>query len=384
MAIACRAVVIGGSLSGLAAARVLADYFEQITLLERDTLGPGIGHRPGVPQARHAHILLPRGLSALEKIYPGLPGHLLAAGAASFDAQYAGAHLGRMRGHGIERLLGMTRPFLEWHLRQQVLGLSNVQLIDACQVMGLTASPDAGRVTGVTVRWRVPGASREDLPADLVVDASGRASQAPSWLEELGCGRPPESELRVDVGYASRLYRLRPEAPYMCRPAFLLPMPGESKRAGMALPVEDGRWMVALSGYGGDFPPINENGFREYADALPSPVVAALIRAGEPLGDIVGHRFISNLRRHYERMPETPEGFIVLGDAMCSVNPIYGQGMTMSALQALALAETLAGHETETGGLPACEGLPRRYYQRAASHLELPWLAAHGDANILM
>lgn len=373
-----RAVVIGGSMAGLLAARVLADHFAEVIVLERDALSAvGDGPRKGVPQGRHLHALLARGLQIVEQLFPGLTAELEAGGALSSDPGLGGIwyQAGGYKAHvttGV-RSLSMSRPFLEGAVRRHLLALPNVRCREAVDVCGLAADDGSAFISGVQVQERTPGSVVETVYADLVVDASGRGSAAPKWLEELGYGRPPESVIRNNIGYASRVYRRPHNDPLGDKVLLVSPTPPDS-RSGVMFPIEGDRWIVTLAGRGNDHPPIHEAAFVAYARSLAAPdIYQAMLRA-EPLGAVMPHKFPSNLRRRYEQMKRLPGGFVVLGDAVCSFNPIYGQGMTSAALQALALHEALAA-------LPGrLDALPADYFRRAARVVDGPWrMAAGGD-----
>ncbi len=372
------AVVIGGSMAGLLAARVLADHFAEVTLVERDVLSAvGDGPRKGVPQGRHLHALLARGQQVCERLFPGLTAELEAGGALSNDPGLGGIwyQAGGYKAHvatGV-RSLSMSRPYLEGAVRRRLLALPNVTCREGLDVRGLAADDGGALVAGVQVQGRTPGGVTETLYADLVVDASGRGSAAPRWLEELGYGRPRESVIRNDIGYASRIYRRPHNDPVGDKVLLISPTPPDG-RAGVMFPIEGDRWIVTLAGRGDDHPPIHEAAFLAYARSLAAPDIYQTLLRAEPLGAITPHKFPSNLRRRYEQMARLPGNFVVLGDAVCSFNPIYGQGMTSAALQALALHEALAA-------LPGrLDALPADYFRRAAQVVEEPWrMAAGGD-----
>lgn len=374
-----RALVIGGSMAGLLAARVLAGHFEQVTLVERDRLPTGPDHRKGVPQGRHAHGLLVRGKEILGVLFPGLLEELLADGSTAVDmgAELRWHHFGGWKVAYRSGLIALSqgRPFLEAHVRRRVLALPQVGVLEACDARGLRVTTDGRRVTGLAVR-RSGSPADETLGADLVVDAGGRGSATPRWLEALGYGRPAETAIRIDVGYTSRIYRRMPADLGGTKALLVYPTPPAEKRMAAVLPLEEDRWMVTLGGWLGEHAPTDERGFVEFARGLPAPEVGRLLERAEPLTDPVVHRFPSNLRHHYERMVRWPEGLLVLGDALSSFNPIYGQGMTVSALEAVALDAALRRARADPGGLA---GLPARFFPAAARIVDRVWGLTAGE-----
>ena len=367
-----RAVVLGGSIAGLLAARALADTYSEVTVLDRDAVDPGAGPRRGVPQGRHIHALLARGQQVLEELFPGLTGELMAAGAPAGD-MLSDARL-LFGGHRLARaetglsVVSVSRPLLEDRIRARVHALPAVSFAPPCDIVGLRYSGDAGRVTGVRVLRRADASAHEVLDADLVVDASGRGSRTPRWLESLGFDRPEEEQVRVDVGYATRRYRLGTDALDGDLACVHGPTP-ERPRDGALARLEGGTWMLTLFGLLGDHPPKDAAGFDEFARSLRFRDLHDAVAAAAPIDDPVGFRFPANVRRRYERLRRLPEGLVVLGDAVCSFNPIYGQGMTVAAMQALALRNHL-----ERGVRPSS----RRLLRALASVLDVPWELAIG------
>lgn len=366
------AAVIGASISGLLAARVLALRFDRVTLFDRDRLPGGPENRPGVPQGRHGHGLLASGYAGLKRLFPGLETDLLAGGAVPGDV------IGDMRWfqHGCYKsryqsgLSGvlMSRALLEAAIRRQVQRLPNVSIVDGAHVLGLATR---GRVVcGMHVQ-RAEGAP-ETVDADLVVDASGRASRTPAWLAELGYAPPAADEVRVDLGYTSRLFRRRPSDLGGHKGAILSPRPPHERRAGFMLAIEGERWIVSMGGWLGDHAPVDPDGYLAFARTLPRPDIYDVIRDAEPLTDPVRYAFPSNLRRRYDRLAAFPDGYLVIGDAICSFNPLYGQGMSVATLEALALDACL-----ETA--PAAR-VWRAFFRAAKPIVDIAWgMAVGGD-----
>ncbi|MGH3902343.1 MAG: FAD-dependent oxidoreductase [Pseudonocardiaceae bacterium] len=366
------AVVLGASMAGLLATRVLADVYDRVTVVERDVLPADLADRRGVPQGRHLHALHTRGRELLDELFPGFTGHLVQAGAVHADSlggcriHVSGQRL-RQADIGLPAL-GASRPFLEGHVRQRVRALPSVHFIERCDAVGLVIDSDQRRVAGVRIAHRDEGGAEQAVSADLVVDATGRGSHTPVWLEQFGYPRPAVDRVEIGLGYSSRRYRLRPGALGDEVAILTGPTPDNPRAAGVAL-LEDGLHMVTLAGILGDHPPLDPAGFAAFAATVCFPDVAEALVGAIPLDDPVGFRFPVSVRRRFERLRCFPAGLLVIGDAVCSFNPIYGQGMTVAAMEAATLRDMLRG-----GSPPA----PRRYFRRIAKVIDTPWQIAVG------
>ena len=376
------AVVIGASMAGLLAGRVLSDHFERVTLIERDLLPANAQARKGVPQGLHVHGLLNKGASILAEFFPDLFPALLEEGAIALDTIEDGLwyHFGLWKARFPSGITGYTqsRPFLEQHIRDRLIARANIHFIDGCEVTRLLTTAGRSCITGVHLRYCNEEQREQELAADLVVDAGGRGSQAPQWLASIGYGRVEESCVRVDVGYATRVYR-RPDQALLDRKALVIyPKPPHEKRAGYIFPIEDDRWIVTLAGWLRDYPPDDEASFLNYARSLPASTLYEAVKDAEPVTPIFIHKFPANRRRHYERMSHFPEGFIVLGDAACVFNPLYGQGMTTAALEAKTLAACLH-QQLRIRADGDLAGFARRFQKALARVVEVPWLLATSE-----
>lgn len=368
-------------MAGLLAARVLSDHFDEVTIIERDRLPDGAAVRRGVPQARHAHALLARGLDALEELFPDIGAELAREGAErgdfGTDIRWQSFGTWKVRSPSGVRCSFQSRMLLEAVLRRRALSLPGVRVRDGLRAAGLVADPLGRRLVGVRVEGGEDGPREEVIPADLVVDASGRGTRTPAWLEGLGYAAPEVSAVTVHVGYASRTFRRPATPPGSWKGLYTLGTP-PMRRAGVILPIEGDLWMVTLIGRLHDYPPADEAGFLAFARGLPSGELHEAIRGAEPLGEIACYRIPSYQWRHYERVARLPEGLAVLGDALCSFNPIYGQGMTTGALTALALGRCLR-EQRRARGPGAIDGLSAAFQSRAAEVIAAPWRMATGE-----
>lgn len=362
-----RAIVIGAGMSGLLAARVAANHFGRVTVLEKDTL-PGPEARKGVPQGKHIHVLWTSGARLLEQYFPGLFDALAAAGGESFDNSsdmrwYHGG-VWKMREPAGMRIHSQSRPLLEHQVRRILLERDSVE-IRKDSVSSLVI--ENGEVRGVSIR-QAEGTDTK-LAADLVIDASGRGSRLPAWLQAHGLPAPAVEEVDVDLRYATRQYERADGMDWKCMAVYGRPPDGT--RAGVIFPIENNRWIVTLAGSFGDHPGGDDAGFLEFARGLDRPDLHQAIATATPASDIACFSYPKEIWRRYDRLRQMPQGLTVIGDAMCSFNPLYGQGVTVAALEAAQLDQCLRNGSDMQSYLRAARGVIR-----------YPWMLATGNDTL--
>jgi flavin-dependent dehydrogenase len=372
-----KAIIIGASMAGLFAARVLADHFESVTVIERDELPGAPDVRGGVPQGRHIHALLVQGQKIIEQLFPGIGDELTETGSPRMtwcrDTCYftPGGWIKRFDSGIVTNVI--TRPDLEWRIRRRLEANAKITFVTGRDVKSLISSDDKSVVTGVEVEVR-GSHQTERLSADLIVDASGRNSKAPEWLTALGYEAPEETAVNAFIGYSTRIYE-KPHDNFDWRVLFISARANEAtKRGAGVFDIGHGKWMVSLGGLNEDYPPTDEEGFLEYAKHLPSPTIYEVLKNAKPLTPISGYRIKGSRWRHYERLTRRPERFILMGDSVCAFNPIYGQGITVAAMEALELDGLLKSRGTASLG-----GLAAAFQKQIGKSITNAWLLATGE-----
>ncbi|VEG45947.1 2-polyprenyl-6-methoxyphenol hydroxylase-like oxidoreductase [Mycolicibacterium flavescens] len=372
-----RAVVLGASMAGLLTARVLADSYRTVTVVERDALPTGPTPRRGVPQGKLIHALLARGAQVLEELLPGILDELVADGAVKWDGDYSklcfspGGHRlvqsGRCPSPDSMPFYFQSRPFLDWHVLRRMREVPNVTILERHDVVSLRATTDRSRVTGVDVIDRDTREVRM-LDGDLVVDATGRGSRTPLFLEQLGYDRPPVDEVVVQLAYACQPVRIRPGR---IAEHFIAIMPEHGRPRMFATACyENDATMFAIGAMAGHQVPDTAAEMLDFVDDFVPPDVLAALADAEPLGPVVNYRVPSNRWRRYDKMRRLPDGLLVLGDAVCSFNPIYGQGMTVAAVEATVLRDCLRRGD---------RNLARRFFRSSAKTIRIAWQTAVGS-----
>lgn len=370
-----QAVVVGAGMGGLAAARALADHFEQVVVLERDALLSDVAHRAGTPQSRHIHVLLAGGLRALDELFPGFEQDLAQAGAVPLRVtmdvrmELPGFHPFPSRDLGWD-IYSMSRPLLERVVRKCLQRDFRIALHPGCRVREFVPSANHTAITAIV--YENPGGSSEKITADLIVDASGRGMLTLNLLNMIGQKLPEETYIGVDIGYATAVFPIPDSASSDWKGVATLAQAPESSRAGLMMPLEGGeQWITTLGGRYGEKPPGNGDGFLSFARQLPTPTIYDAIRQAKRLGDVARFGFPESVWRHFERLETFPRGLLPFGDAICRFNPIWGQGMSVAAQEAVLLRRLLGSGDSDP-----LAGLARAFFAGASELIDTPWASA--------
>jgi 2-polyprenyl-6-methoxyphenol hydroxylase-like FAD-dependent oxidoreductase len=368
-----RAIVVGAGMGGLAAAASLARHFEEVVILERDALPGEAVHRAGTPQCRHLHAILGGGQRALGELFAGFARDLAEGGAiplrisSDIRLELPGGDPYPQRDFGFDTY-SMSRPLIEAVARQRVRRLANVLMRERCRVRRFIATADSNRVTAVG--FDSADGDGERLAADLIVDASGRGGLTDALLEEMQRQHPAESRIGVDIGYATAIFDMPDDRPGDWKGLLTLPQAPENSRATVMMPIEGERWIVTIAGRY-DQKPEDVDGFLEFAQVLPTPTLYNAIRRARRVGKVARFGFPASVWRHYERLTAFPRGLLPFGDAFCRFNPIFGQGMTVAAQEAVLLDRLLGAEEDDPLG-----ALAAKFFVGAAELIETPWQQA--------
>jgi 2-polyprenyl-6-methoxyphenol hydroxylase-like FAD-dependent oxidoreductase len=375
-----QAVVIGAGIAGLTAAGALADHFDNVVVLERDTLPSEPMHRAGTPQARHVHGLLLSGQRALSELFPGFEQDLARAGAVPLRVgldvrvERAGYDPFPQRDLGWF-IYAASRPAIERAVRRRVESRANIELCQRCRVQEVLGSTNGGgAVTGV--RSENGKGESETVTADLVVDASGRGVPTLGLLRSIGRPLPEETTIGIDLGYATSIFSIPDDAPTDWKGVMTFGQAPHNSRGGLMLPLEGNRWMATIGGRHGDVPAGDAEGFLTYAKALRTPTIYNAIRHAKRLDGVARYGFPASVRRHFDRLDTFPRGLLPIGDAICCFNPVYGQGMSVAALEACLLKRLL--ERSREAGDPITE-LVSTFFDEIQTLIETPWSVAMLD-----
>jgi 2-polyprenyl-6-methoxyphenol hydroxylase-like FAD-dependent oxidoreductase len=373
-----QAIVIGAGIAGLAAARALSDSFERVVILERDKLTQDAAPRVGVPQGKQPHALLVGGQRALTDQFPQFVPQLLKSGGVAYDYTMARIEMGGFdplpqRDLGIP-IYSASRPLIEHVIRRELAQSHNVALQEQSRVEALTRA-DSGAINGA--RYVAPGGTVHSMAADLIVDASGRGAPTLKLLDATGCARPETSSIGINIDYSTAIFTKPKDAPADWLLLGTLPRAPQERRGGVIMPIEDNQWMVTLSSrHPHSPPPATDAEFLAFAQTLRTRTIFNAIQNAERITPIARHRFTGSVRVHWERLSTLPRGLLLLGDAACHFNPLFGQGMSAAAQQALVLKRLLATAADKSDPLG---WLQSNYFEKLAAVLDAPWSVAVAD-----
>jgi 2-polyprenyl-6-methoxyphenol hydroxylase-like FAD-dependent oxidoreductase len=367
------ALIVGASIAGASAAGALSKFFEKITIVDRDSVPEKSVQRAGAPQGKHVHGLMAGGLRAMESLLPGFTEALIEAGGVrsciGLDGNFEQVPFSPFP----QRDLGIvsytaSRPLTEWTLREKALSLVNVTLRHRITVSELLLDEAGEKVVGANIK-NEDGQS-EQIMADLVIDASGRGELTLALLEATNRAAPDTTRIGVDLGYSSAVFQIPDNPTRGWASAMLIPDAPASSRGALMLPIENNQWMLSIVGREGDYPPAEPDAFMDFVRNLRTPTIYNAIVDAKRVGDIQRFRFKESIWRHYENVQSFPDGFLPMGDAICRINPIYGQAMSIAALEAQALQVILS--ERLDLDRPLSE-LWKPYFIACAEVIDTPW-----------
>ncbi|MGG3572437.1 FAD-dependent monooxygenase [Bacillus gobiensis] len=339
-----RVIVIGGSIAGLLAARVLSGYYNEVLIIDRDDFPDKPENRSGTPQAFQPHRLTPRGILILGRFFPGYNEELLAHGAPSAlnKLNHMINSYGSMVMANQENEATFSRALLEWVLRKRVQAIPNVRFLCKKEVIRLLSSTDRSTITGIQVQDRGTAERlQQTITANLVIDTSGRSSKVVRWLTELGYDVPKPEMLKVSLGYSTRHYRIPPHLAAKWNVIHLAGDPVKETNAGVFSIIENNRAEIVLWNIGGRYPSTNPEQYEREISQLASQLFAEVRQELEPIAAPRGYRLPELFRQRFEQMKRWPSGLLVMGDAFCNFDPIYGQGITVAAIEAEILEASL-------------------------------------------
>jgi 2-polyprenyl-6-methoxyphenol hydroxylase-like FAD-dependent oxidoreductase len=373
-----KAIVVGAGMGGLAAASALTGHFEQVLVLERDALPLAPMPRAGTPQARHTHVLLGGGQRALADLLPGLEEDLERAGAVRFriaaDLRFEPPGIGYTpfpsRDFGWSAI-GMSRPLIEFAVRKRLERDGRVEVRERCRVRDIVTTPDGAAASAV--RYESSDGKCQMLPADLVIDATGRGVLTLDLLRSIGWRAPEKTTIGVDIAYSTAVFAIPDDAPDDWRCVVTLPDAPRSSRLAVLFPNEGNRWIVSVGGAHGDKPPAELDELLDYLRRLRTPTIYNAIKNAKPVGEIARYGITASEWRHFERLEHLPRGVLPVADAICRYNPVYGQGMSVAALEACVLRRLLGTRALQREGLGA---LAPAFFAEVEALIDTAWEAA--------
>ena len=371
-----KAVVIGGGIAGKLAAKVLSETFQEVIILEADQEYKDKTPRKKVPQSYHPHVLLKSGENSIERLFPGFFRELMENGSikSNFTRDLKWHHFGNWKQQfsGDLTLVQQSRPLLEFHLQKRIEQVVNITTRYATRVEDLLFDRQYNKITGVKIR-SVKTGIEDEIHATLVIDASGNSSQAIKWLKKNNIS-VVEEKIRIQLFYSTRLFRLKKQNIIPWFNLLISPSFPENPYGAFIQSIEESTFSVTFSGYNNELAPKTNDDFLAYAQKLPVNDVVNFLQHAEPLTEIKIHKIPFQIWRRFDKAKNLPEGLLVVGDSHCRFDPLFGQGISVAAMEAVELQKCLLNKEHHTNGFS------QNFHRKISRIIKTPWDMATTEA----
>ncbi|HHK5536814.1 TPA: FAD-dependent oxidoreductase [Bacillus mobilis] len=364
-----KAIVIGGSIAGKLAAKALSTIFKEVIIIEAGERWDGKASRKRVPQSSHPHVLLKGGEKAIEELFPAITNELIEAGSIvnnfTRDIKWHQFGLWKQQFIGKVHMIQQSRFLLEWHIQKRIDGISNVTTKYRTSVEGLLVDRNLNKVCGVKAKC-IETSSQEEIQADIVVDASGFGSKSIAWLGEHNI-EVQEEKVRIDLFYATRLFKLKENEKFDCCNMLMSPSFPDNPYGVLIQTIEDHRYFVTFSGYANEKAPQTDEDFYNFAENLSISNVTDFLNKAEAISDIKTYKIPYQVRRRFDLVNDLPERLLVVGDAHCRFDPVFGQGVSVAAMEAHQLQLLLQRRQILN------KAFTQQFYKRTAHIIQTPW-----------
>ncbi|PEX57565.1 FAD-dependent oxidoreductase [Bacillus cereus] len=364
-----KAIVIGGSMAGKFAAKALSTSFKEVIIIEAGERWDGKSLRKRVPQSNHPHVLLKGGENAIEELFPNITNELIEAGSIinnfTRDLKWHQFGLWKQPFIGEVHMIQQSRPLLEWHIQKRIHQISNHTIKYETLVKGLLVDAKLNKVCGVKVKYLETN-TQEEVHADLVVDASGFGSKSIEWLREYEI-KVQEEKVRIDLFYATKMFKLKENEELDCCNMLMSPSFPDNPYGVLIQTIEDNRYFVTFSGYANEKAPQTDDEFYDFAENLSISNVTDFLNKAEGITDIKTYKIPYQVRRRFDLVNNVPEGLLVIGDAQCRFDPVFGQGVSVAAMEAHQLQLLLQDRKQLD------KTFTQQFYKKAATIIETPW-----------
>ncbi|MDA2272619.1 glutamate synthase [Bacillus thuringiensis] len=364
-----KAIVIGGSMAGKFAAKALSTSFKEVIIIEAGERWDGKSSRKRVPQSNHPHVLLKGGENAIEELFPNITNELIEAGSIinnfTRDLKWHQFGLWKQPFIGEVHMIQQSRPLLELHIQKRIHQISNITIKYETLVKGLLVDAKLNKVCGVKVKYLETN-TQEEVHADLVVDASGFGSKSIEWLREYEI-KVQEEKVRIDLFYATKMFKLKENEELDCCNMLMSPSFPDNPYGVLIQTIEDNRYFVTFSGYANEKAPQTDDEFYDFAENLSISNVTDFLNKAEGITDIKTYKIPYQVRRRFDLVNNVPEGLLVIGDAQCRFDPVFGQGVSVAAMEAHQLQLLLQDRKQLD------KTFTQQFYKKAATIIETPW-----------